>query len=186
MSDLNFIQFVKGTQKAIMPSDYVGVYTIQRDETYGQAICMVNKYGTRDIEAGFWVVEQDIALSYQLLQELEVLPNALERNMIIAANYHLHPATTGRKEPVIAHRKLNPASGFLEFILPMARGEIQKIDAFGLGCTYIPRLFVSWFYNAIWEFDYPSLDSKMSALARSINYPMIAYEPYNPLIHLHY
>ena len=178
-----FVQFVKEGHTAplaIMPEKYVRQYVIPAQETYGEAIQKFAQSLSKNAW-GFWVVEQDIALSFEAMQELKWALGCQHFSgyTIAAGNYRLYTPTTGRNEIVAAHR-LAPRvfSGYVD------RGEWKAAWAVSLGCTWLPLDFIRDFVSNEW--DYPGIDATMSAVAREAHVPMYVYQPRNPIIHLHY
>ena len=159
------------------PPEYVKWVEIAHDQTYGDRLRQVAKSASGDC---FMVVEHDIAVSWELIQELSDLH--VDPSIILAVNYNLYPVSTYLTHPVIAHRDI--PDGELRFIGSLPPGSLGSILAFGLGCTRLPRDFVLDHVDPAW--DYPLLDTQMSYRAASLGVGMVAYAPRSPIVHLHY
>lgn len=174
--------------------------TIGKDETYAYAIQRAwDLIGEYD-KTGLLIVEHDItfrAWDFSLIQE-RIMENP---DYIWAFPYYLYPATTGRKERVIAHRISRYVyPGFPSHVQkipqrvfewatipdevtnrPTPSAYVQPINRFGLGATYVPARAFYFLRN---EWDYPSVDSLWSAALDDAGFTM--YMPCGPLVlHFH-
>lgn len=130
---------------------------------------------------GLIVLEQDIAASYEGLQEL--FGHASERpEDIFALPYLLYPVSTGLGYKAWAHRVTDRHGGI--FFKPWTEFCPEKPSYFGLGATYLPAALLECSCKNGLSWHYPRTDTQFSELAISMKRPCRVVGPL--AIHLHF
>lgn len=130
---------------------------------------------------GLVVVEQDLAGDWRHVTALDAFIRR-RPGWVGAVPYRLWTTSTGRGEPIWAHRVAGP-DGSWQPVAAIQRCP-RRLAAFGLGLTYLPRALL----EAIPEWDgpwaYPLTDTTLSHLAQAAGVPARAVGP--EAVHLHW
>ena len=149
---------------------------IHQNETYAYAL---QRFWALRPYQGILVLEHDIVVSSDTFSLLDIVIQYFP-NYIIGVPYFLNPSTTLLKHSVLAHRRDLSIPFPMQWNSHHLASPIQRLESFGLGCTYLP-LSVLPLINPNW--DYPLFDSQLSEVV----YPHIpAFSPMSLLaVHLH-
>lgn len=147
--------------------------------TYGD--CVRSAWLESRSLAGIVCLEHDVAVSRESWLELGAAIKAWPLE-VIAVPYLLYPRSTGRGTAAWAHR-VSAFDGRYEF-LPSTKACPSAPAAFGLGCTFLPGRLLEAMPEDLGQWDYPTLDTKLSDLARELGVAVRCTSL--PAIHLHY
>ena len=130
---------------------------------------------------GMLWIEGDIAIGPEHLQEVATEVEC-HPDFIVAVPFRLYPASTGRKKATWPFyiRTENCGMRIVEADEPIPLEPLS----FGLGCTYLPHDVFRRMGKRMADWDWPSLDWKMSAAAMQHGLRIITTS--EPAVHLHY
>lgn len=159
----------------------VRCYDISEPEhrAYGQV--MIDTWRQFHGVPGMLWIEGDIALEPLHLDEI-VHTVGLCPGCVVAAPFRLYPASTHHDHVQWPFYVETPNCG--ERILRADEPIPPLVRSFGLGCTYLPAELFTAVGIEICLYDWPSLDWKLSVLARESGIPV--FTTHTPVVHLHY
>lgn len=150
-----------------------------RHIAYGQV--MINTWRQFNAVAGMLWIEGDIALEPLHLDEIahtvDLIPGC-----VVTAPFRLYPASTHHYHVQWPFYVETNNGG--ERILRADEPIPTVVRSFGLGCTYLPAELLATKDMDICKYDWPSLDWKLSILARESGIPI--FTTHTPVVHLHY
>lgn len=132
-------------------------------------------------EVGIVWVESDIAIEPLHLSEIET-EVAFDPNCVVAVPFRLYPASTHRED--VTWPFYVTARDCSERILQDHEAIPHEVRSFGLGCTYLPSRLLLELGERITDWDWPSLDWRLSIAARDSGY--VIKTTHTPAVHLHY
>lgn len=153
--------------------------TVGHGPTYGE--CVRTAWLESRSLGGIVCLEHDIAVSREGWMELGQM-TTLHPQDVAVIPYCLYPRSTGRKAAVWAHRVDGPDIAWT-FVPGSAAAPLYPA-AFSLGCAYLPGRLLDAMPEDLTHWDYPTLDTKLSVLARDMK--IVCRSTYTPAIHLHY
>ena len=166
-----------------LPFKHLRVYTLPTSSAghscYGWLLLDVwNRY--QDVPGLLWL-EADVAVDPTHLEEIRLLLEQ-DDDQVIAVPYLLYPSSTHLSRPV------------WPFYVYDDHGERRILSgrdvpprhplSFGLGCTYLPARLLEFARPYLHDWDYPVLDSRLSAVAAAEGVPITTTQ--TPAIHLNY
>jgi hypothetical protein len=164
---MKVLRFLKeGIRDPLLDYDfYASPVIIGEHETYAQAFLRQ--------EPPFLMIEHDIIINAESFPVISRYTRIIHDTELLVFPYYLYPSSTNLKHPVIAHRHQ------IEWI--RHQYYFQIVDSFGLGCIYVPSMYIFSLINPLW--DYPDFDSNLSEAVHS---HVVTYCAPNPIVtHVH-
>ena len=168
---MKVLRFLKeGIRDPLLDYDFVTTpVIIGKHETYAQAFLRQ--------EPPFLMIEHDIIINDESFPVISRYTRIIHDTELLVFPYYLYPSSTNLKHPVIAHRQFNGHQ--IEWI--RHQPYFQIVDSFGLGCIYVPSMYIFSLINPLW--DYPDFDSNLSEAVHS---HVVTYCAPNPIVtHVH-
>ena len=181
------IRFIHEPAKISVRDLFAHTWAFRGSSPYADEI--LNAFDRYPDEPGMWVIEQDVAIPFQLAAwMLLYTPQVAAAAVVVAVEYDLWPASTKLDKRVNSNRvRSKNATGF-DYMPDNEHSfaQLYPVDAVAFGCTYIPREYAMACLPR--GGTYPMLDSQFSENCRKLGMPMYAvvlHGEYRP-VHLHY
>lgn len=175
--------FVDDGRHAPTPCATTTVYCYHGDDprraSYGQV--MYDAFSIHRQAPGLIWVESDIAIEPLHISEIGALVE-LNPRRVVAVPFRLYPASTHQDMVMWPFYVATPGGG--ERILEAWEEIPLQVRSFGLGCTYLPARLFHLLGNQLSDWDWPSLDWRLSVAARDAAIEIVTTK--TPAVHLHY
>ena len=146
---------------------------------YGETILEI--FAETPNAPGIVVVEQDIAAGPEAVSAMDQAI-AGDPDSLWALPYRLYPTSTSRTGAIWAHRGGLPQSWEVVSATERCPSELM---AFGLGCTYLPRVLLDYMHQHLDAWDYPLLDTTLSRVAHELGVSMRSVD-HHEAVHMHW